>query len=374
MNMQSWQRAERILCIRLDYLGDVLMTTPAIRALRESMPGRHITLLTSGGGAAVARHVPEIDDAIVYAAPWLKSSTAHERQEDLAMIERLAAARYDAAVIFTVYSQNPLPAAMLCYLAGIPLRLAHCRENPYQMLTDWVRETEPEAGVRHEVQRQLDLVATVGARSPNKRLSFRVESEDRRAIRERLSTLGIRDDSRWIVLHPGATAASRRYPPELFRQAAEGLLAQTDCRLLFTGSADEAGLIEQIRTGLPRTASLAGKLGLGELGALLEAAPLLISNNTGPAHMAAALGTPMVELYALTNPQHTPWQAPARVLYQEVDCAYCYKSACPHGHNRCLTGISPARVVEAAQELLAAPRHIPGFTDIIRLRSAPSTM
>ncbi|GIZ53763.1 lipopolysaccharide heptosyltransferase II [Noviherbaspirillum aridicola] len=370
MNASSWQRAERILCIRLDYLGDVLMTTPAIRALRDTLPGRHITLLTSGSGAAVARYIPQIDDTIVYPAPWLKSSAAHDRGEDFAMIERLAAGRYDAAVIFTVYSQNPMPAAMMCYLAGIPLRLAHCRENPYQMLTDWVRETEPESGVRHEVQRQLDLVAAVGARPLDTRLSLQVEDADRRAVRERLGAMGIAPGSRWIAIHPGATAASRRYPPELFRQVAAALLAQQDCQLVFTGGGDEAPLVEQIRSGLPRTHSLAGMLQLGELAALLAEAPLLISNNTGPAHMAAALGTPLVDLYALTNPQHTPWQVRSKVLYQEVDCAFCYKSACPHGHNRCLTDVRPARVVAAAHELLQGGGSAAAATGIVRLAGA----
>lgn len=372
MNNEQWQRAERILCIRLDYLGDVLMTTPAIRALRDTLPGRRITLLTSGSGAAVARYVPEIDDTIVYPAPWLKSSAAHDRGEDFAMIERLAGARYDAAVIFTVYSQNPLPAAMLCYLAGIPLRLAHCRENPYRLLTDWVRESEPEAGVRHEVQRQLDLVAAVGARTDDTRLSLRVEDADRQSVRERLDMLGIAAGSRWVVLHPGATAASRRYPPELFRKVAAALLEQADCQLVFTGGADEADLVEQIRLGLPRTHSLAGRLRLGELAALLAEAPLLVSNNTGPAHIAAATGTPVVDLYALTNPQHTPWQVPSKVLYQEVDCAFCYKSICPHGHNRCLTGVRPEQVAAAALELLQGGIS-PAAGGVIRLPARAST-
>ncbi len=127
-----------LLCVRLDSLGDVLMTTPAIRALKEARPGRRVTLLTSPSGAAAARLVPEIDEVIVYEAPWMKHSTAGSAgaSREYAMAEQLRRRSFDAAVIFTVYSQNPLPAAFLCYLAGIPLRLAHCRENPYQLLTE----------------------------------------------------------------------------------------------------------------------------------------------------------------------------------------------------------------------------------------------
>ena len=97
---------------------------------------------------------------------------------------------------------------------------------------------------------------------------------------------------------------------------------------------------------------LAGELSLGELGALLEAAELLISNNSGPVHLAAALGTPVVDLYALTNPQHTPWQVPHRILNADVPCKYCYKSVCPERHHDCLTRVMPDDVVAAALSLM----------------------
>jgi lipopolysaccharide heptosyltransferase II len=352
MKHPSWLQARRILCVRLDYLGDVLMTTPAIRALKQSLPDCHVTLLTSGSGVAVSRYIPEIDDTIRYDAPWLKSGGEHAPALDLAMIRQLEQGRFDAAVIFTVYSQNPLPSAMLCYLAGIPLRLAHCRENPYRLLTDWVPDPEPEKQVRHEVRRQLDLVATVGARPSHERLSFRIPAADRDAVQERLRALGIDAARPWIVLHPGASAPSRRYPPEQWIAAAEEIGARLGCPLLFTGGKDEVALVEQIRRAAPQAHTLAGELGLGELAALIAQAPLLVSGNTGPAHIAAAVGTPVVDLYALTNPQHTPWQVQSRVLFEDVPCRNCYKSVCPKGHHRCLAGIAPARVADAVCELL----------------------
>jgi ADP-heptose:LPS heptosyltransferase len=97
--------------------------------------------------------------------------------------------------------------------------------------------------------------------------------------------------------------------------------------------------------------SLAGQLSLTELAALLEQTPILISNNTAPVHLASALGTPVVALYALTNPQHTPWRTRNRVLYQDVPCRFCYKSVCPEGHNNCLRLVSPDSIVSAALEL-----------------------
>lgn len=356
MTPAYWHCAKRILCVRLDYLGDVLMTTPAMRALKQSLPDSSITLLTSAGGAAAARFVPEVDHTIEYAAPWMKSSDEHDVAADLAMIERLRRDRFDAAVIFTVYSQNPLPAAILCYLAGIPLRLAHCRENPYRLLTHWVRDSEPLEQIRHEVRRQLDLVASVSAHTADERLSFRIRPDDAAWVWGCLHGLSIDAARSWIVLHPGASAQSRRYPPQHWTETAHRLAARLQCPLIFTGSEQETTLIGQIMQGVPNAHSLAGRLDLGKLAALISIAPLLISNNTGPVHIAAAVGTPVVDLYALTNPQHTPWQVPNRVLFHDVPCRFCYQSVCPQGHHHCLTAVAPSRVADAALELLQACR------------------
>lgn len=347
----TWITARRILAIRLDAVGDVLMTTPALRALKESAPGRHLTLLTSPSGAAAARLVPEIDEVIEYVAPWMKPASSVETDEHLAMIERLRAGRFEAAVIFTVYSQNPLPSALLAHLAGIPLRLAHCRENPYGLLTDWVPESEPERETRHEVRRQLDLVATVGVAPSSERMSVHVPSEASSRVREILG--GAVDLERpWAVMHVGASASSRRYPH--FGEVARALSEDHGWQLVFTGGPEEAELVEVVReaSGVP-SLSLLGSLNLGELAALIALAPVLISNNTGPAHLAAAVGTPVVDLYALTNPQHAPWRVPHRLLFHSVPCAPCYRSVCPEGHHACLDLVRPREVVAAALDLVA---------------------
>lgn len=350
----SWSQAEKVLCVRLDALGDLVMTSPAMRALKRSRPGRQLALLTSPAGAAVAGLIPDLEEVIVYEAPWMKASPARPGAElDFAMIERIRAARFDAAVIFTVYSQNPLPPALFCYLAEIPLRLAHCHENPYHLLTDWVPDPEPQQLVRHEVRRQLDLVATVGARIDDERLCLRVPREARRRVRERLSELGLDHTVPWVLMHPGSTAPSRRYPPESFAKAAQRLVTEHGIPVVFTGTQGEVALVESIREAMGAPSySLAGKLDIAELTALIELAPVLVSNNTGPVHLAAAVGTPVVDLYALTNPQHTPWAVSNRVLFHDVPCRYCYKSTCPEGHHDCLRLVPPSLVVEAAIELL----------------------
>ena len=350
----AWGEHEKVLCVRLDTIGDVLMTTPALRALRDQREGRRLTLLTSRSATLVAQMVPEIDRVIAYDAPWMKTPAGDSPWTDCAMIERLRASDFDAAVIFTTFSQSPLPAALMCQLAGIPARLAHCRENPYRLLTEWVRETEPEQGIRHEVARHLDLVATVGATSERDGLSLRVPPEAAAAALGRLRQAGHDPAEPWLLAHPGSTAESRRYPPELYAEALAQLSAETGRRVVLTGDASERQLVDDLAGRLGEIAlPLAGSLTFAELCGLIAAAPLLVCGNTGPAHVAAAVGTPVVVLYALTNPQHTPWRSPARVLTHDVPCRWCFRSVCAEGHHDCLRLIAPAEVVEAALELLS---------------------
>lgn len=351
----GWSSAVNVLCVRLDNLGDVLMTTPALRALKDAVPGRRITLLTSRSGAQAAPFVSDIDEVLAFDAPWVKHVTAPPPAGCLELCERLRARKFDAAVIFTVYSQNPLPAAMQCYLAGIPLRLAHCRENPYHLLTDWVKETEPMQRIRHEVRRQLDLVAAVGADPRDAGMQFTVPRHAQRSIGRMLAEADVEDSVPLIVVHPGASAPSRRYPAEKFAEVVRTLGDARGCRLAVTGCTEERDLAQEICSSAAeklRPVDLAGRLSLAELGALISRADLLISNNTGPVHIASAVGTPVVDLYALTNPQHTPWKVPNRVLFHEVTCKYCYSSQCINGHHDCLRGVHPREVVQAAIELL----------------------
>lgn len=349
----SWGDVRRVLCVRLDNMGDVLMTTPAIRALKAGRPDRHITLLASPAGAAVARMIPDIDDIVVFDAPWMKAGAGDASgEQDRTLHAMLRAGRYDAAVIFTVYSQSALPAAYACYLAGIPRRLAHCRENPYALLTDWVAETEPQARVRHEVERQLDLVAAVGAHTTDRRLAFAVADEACREMRRRLAAEGLDFARPWVLVHAGASAPSRRYPAGHFAEAIRRLV-EAGCQVVLAGANAELAETRTIQhlAGVP-TLSLAGSLDLAGLGAAILLADVVLCNNSGPAHLAAAIGTPLVDLYALTNPQHTPWMVRHALLFHDVPCRFCYKSVCPEGHHDCLRRVEPARVADAVLALL----------------------
>ncbi|MGE5308100.1 MAG: glycosyltransferase family 9 protein [Deltaproteobacteria bacterium] len=348
--MMTWEKTRNILCVRLDNAGDVLMTVPAVRALKAK--GRSLTLLTSAPGASVCGMIPEIDDVIVYDAPWVKSTPPRpDPRPDLDMVKKISRRSFDASVIFTVYSQNPLPAAMLCYLSGIPLRMAYCRENPYQLLTHWIPDPEPARFIRHEVERQIALVRETGARCSDDRIRICVPDTELSRARDLLRGKGIVPGERWALVHPGASAPSRRYPADRFARVCDMLASRMS--FILTGSREETGLVESVRGSTRAKAfSFAGKTDMRLLAALVALAPLVISNNTCTVHLASAVGTPVVDLYALTNPQHSPWKTPHRVLSADVDCKYCYKSVCPLGHNNCLRLIAPETVADAACELL----------------------
>ena len=190
-------------------------------------------------------------------------------------------------------------------------------------------------------------------------MRFTVPTESRERVDALLESLGSDARGPLVVVHPGASAASRRYPADRFAEVVRRLATTCGCTIVVTGTSEEHGLATIVAGGGPAVANLAGRLDLGELGALIARADVLVSNNTGPVHVASAVGTPVVDLYALTNPQHTPWQVPHRVLYRDVACRYCYKSVCPEGHHDCLRRVAPERVAAAACELLELERAAP---------------
>jgi lipopolysaccharide heptosyltransferase II len=367
--LRRWHAVRNVLAVRLDNLGDLLMTTPALAAIRHGLPAARITLLASPAGAVAAAHVPVIDDVIAFDAAWVKQPRPGHGVDDVhalgqlesRLVDQLAERRFDAAIVFTVCTQSALPAALLCRLAGIPLRLAHSRENPYALLTDWVPECDVVGdGMRHEVARQLGLVAAVGLHPQDDRLQFRFGVEHVTRLRVRMAAVGLDPSRPYFVVHPGASAASRRYPAAQFGAAAELIAKDSGCRAVFTGDAGEHALIELARGRMTEpSVSLAGQLELGELAALIAGAQVLVANNTGPVHIAAAVDTPVVDLYALTNPQHTPWRVRSRVLNRDVPCRNCLKSVCPMGHHDCLRLVEPAEVAQATLELMGPGPGLP---------------
>jgi len=307
-----------ILCVRPDSMGDILMTSPAFRALKETFHRTKITLLTSTSGGAIAQFIPEIDDILTINFPWEKTQMSSDSEKLLELIQLLQQKHFDQAIIFTSFSQDPLLSALICYLANIPQRLAYSHTKPYALLTKWVPDREPQDGIRHEVERQLVLVKTIGATTVDTRLSLQVPVNAKKSIVHLLTTQGISLQKPLIIIHPGANSIKRQYAPSGFAEIAL-LLHQYGYQIVCTGNKEEKDLVQLVSeyTG-NKVISLAGELSLAELIALISYSSLLISNNTGPVHIAAALETPVVDLYALTNPQHTPWKVLSKVLYFDV--------------------------------------------------------
>ena len=288
------------------------MSVPAFRALKESF-GCDLTLLTSPASAPAVSLIEEIDDVIVYESPWNREDTPAENT--LALISELRNGSFDAAIIFTVYSQNPLPAALTVFLAGIPRRLAYCRENPYQLLTDWVADKEPYCYISHQVQRDLDLVACVGARTTRDEISLCWSAGAWTNAREKILRAGWHPEKPWMILHAGVSEVKRRYAEKRWIEAARMLHGTGGFQLLFTGVDSERDLTGRLSGQLGEGAlDLSGTLSLEEFVALIAHAPVVVTVNTATVHLAAATGTPVVVLYAMTNPQHTPWRVLSRVL------------------------------------------------------------
>ena len=287
--MEAWVRAKNLLCVCGGGVAEVLLASPALRALRQQVPGRRIAMLASRMGLRAALHVPEIDESI---------GDAGEERGELAAL--LQARGFDAAVIFASPGESAWRAAAVCRDAGIALRLAHSG-------------ADPEA--RHEVRRQLDLVALVGARPDDERLSFRVRPGASSRARIKLEEAGVEPKQSFIVVHPGAGVDTQRWPHARLGETCARLSLILDSQIVVVGDAADRAAAEVVRRGAgDRARSLAGSLTLEELAALLELAPLVVTDHPDAIHLSAAVGTPVVDLHSAHDFRRTPWMVANRVL------------------------------------------------------------
>lgn len=351
---RGWREVRNLLIVRLDNLGDVLVTTPAIRALRDNLPQARLTLLASPVGAQAAELDHDIDEVIVYEAPWMDvpGSLPQDSDREQAMIKRIKDHTFDGVIIFTSYHQSSLPAAYLAYLADIPLRHAASVDFPGSLLTS--RHRHPETLV-HEVERGLNLVAGIGFAARQRDMILQVPPEVSEEMRRLLVTKGIDFQRPVVVVHPGCSCQARTYPPEGYIQVADRLVDTLGAQVVFTGLASEVGLVTTIMRGMRHSAcSLAGHTSFKQLAAVIGLSDLVITNNTGPMHICSCLKTPIVVLFALTNPpqQWGPWQVAHRLLNHPTSCETpCYQFVCPTDH-ACLAKVAPEEVCRAAEELL----------------------
>lgn len=353
---KKWKDLKKILCVRLDTLGDILMTAPALAELKAQNPQRELTLLTSSIGAEIAPLIPEINKTIIFDAPWMKATIPYYNSVPvMKMINCLKKERFEAAIIFTVYSQTSMPAAMLCFLAEIPKRASYSHENPYQLLTDWFPDPEPQKYVLHEIKRQLALVTELngGRQISNGKIKLKIEERTKQRVKEILKNEGVDLKKPWLVLHPGARFEERIFSPSIYIEAAKKIREKTEFQILVTGTAKEKELINSVAAQIgDRAFPLFNKFNLSEFIALLDLSSLIITNNTGPAHMAAALNMPEIVLYANTNPQHTPWNKLAKVLHFDVSCKQCERGVCALIHTQKKQEVNVNDIVNAFFEIV----------------------
>ncbi len=343
MPQVDWQGVRRVLAVRLDNLGDVVMVTPALRALRAALPvGARLDLLASPAGAALAPLLEGVDEVHALSALWQDADgrLPLDPARELAVVERLRG--YDAVVVFTSFAQSPWPVAYAAYLAGVPVRVGVSKEFGGGVLTH--RLVAPPDS-QHQSDRALALLASVGVPDRGRHLSLTVPADAHDRAAEVRRDTGLPD--RYAVLAPGASCPSRRYDPARFAEAARGL----GMAVAVVGTEKERELVDAV-TG-PGVVGLAGRLDVPALAALLAGARVALTNNSGGMHLADAVGTPVVALFAGTEDesQFAPRTVPARLLRVPTPCAPCRSFVCPYAHE-CLD-VAPAEVAAAVRQVAA---------------------
>lgn len=361
--MSGWLDAKNILAVRLDNIGDVVMLGPALRAVKEASPDARLTLLASPAGGQAAPLLPWVDDAIEWRPIWqdVGGRMAFDPGRERELIEILAEREFDAALIFTSFSQNPHVPGYVCYLSGIPLRAGESREFGGSALTD---ELSGAPDSLHQTERNLRLVESLGFPVHERRLAVELSTADRRAARDLLTMAGVRPDRPLVLLHPGASASSRRYPAPRYAEVAR-LLLDSGWQVLVTGVEREAAAVHEAARDVHGAVVMLGNTTLTQYAAMIELATVVVCGNTLPMHLAEALETPVVALYSGTDleAQWRPRFTRHAILRRETVCHPCYLFECPIGRP-CLD--IPAREVVAAVETLCAGQVV---TDPARLEA-----
>ena len=350
------------LVVRLDSDGDVLLSGPAVRAVAAQ--SQRVVLLAGPRGAAAARLLPGVDEVLVWHCPWIDAAP---QPVDPASVEQLVAdvrARsVDRALVLTSFHQSPLPTALLLRLAGVPWVGATSEDYPGSLLD--LRHRLPETGL-HESQRQLALAQAAGYALPD-------GDDGSLAVRRPLpDTSALTGPGPYVVVHPGASVPARAPSPDWARSLVAALAAAGH-RVVVTGGPGERDLTQHVAADA--ALDLGGATDLAGLADLLARASVVVIGNTGPAHLAAAVGTPVVSLFAPVVPAErwAPWQVPTALLGdQSAPCALTRAQTCPVPGHPCLDGVPVQDAVDAVARL-ADPRgvHHPAPSRSLPSESSP---
>jgi ADP-heptose:LPS heptosyltransferase len=324
-----------VLIIRMDNDGDVLLAGPAVRAVAAT---DRVVLLVAPSGEQAARLLPGVRDVYVWPCPWTGFDPPQvDRRSVNTLIDALAIQHIGAAIVLTSYHQSPLPMALLLRMAGIKFVAADSEDYPGSLL-----DLRHRAACGHEVERSLALVRALGYNLPN-------GDDGRLMIKDALPAV---DDGPFIVVHPSASVPARTASADHWTAMVKALAADGN-RVVVTGSAAERDLTAKVAGS--NAVDLGGRTSYRQLAALLRAARVVVVGNTGPAHLAAAVGTPVVSLFSPVVPadQWAPWRVPSVVLGdQQAPCRASRARVCPIPGHPCLDDVAPEEVVTATRTLI----------------------
>jgi ADP-heptose:LPS heptosyltransferase len=331
-----------VLVARQDSMGDVLLAGPAVRAVAAGA-GR-VTMLCGPRGRAAAELLPGVDEVVVAHAGWIDAEPRRVTREAVdELVDRLVDLQVDQALTLTSFHQSPLPLALMLRMAGVPTIAAVSVDYPGSLLDVRHRVDED----IHEVKRGLSLAATLGYRLP--------DGDDGR-LRVRLGGAADLPDlvGPYVVVHPGASAPARAWAPERHAALVDALV-EAGGRVVVTGDTSERPLTSLVAgPERPRVVDLGGRVDLAGLAQVLAGAEVVVVGNTGPAHLAAAVGTPVVSLFSPVVPavRWRPWGVAHELLGdQGAACAGSRARVCPVAGHPCLDGVSVGQVAAAVDRL-----------------------
>ncbi len=354
---------QRILVIRLDLIGDLVLSLTVVRALKRTYPDTEIDLLATPASANVALHDPHLSEIITYDPNiWRRPKALLQLKnwhDANALLHHLHARHYDLAV--SVYGQW---AGMLAVLSGTKRRVGFGRESYPGFMTDSVpgRHWSP-LDNKHEVDYCLELAQAAGATltTADRIPHLNVDAQSAQDIEQLLRNEGFQQDKPLIACHVSSNnGQSKRWPLPYWATLLDRLIREEGAQIALTGAPADLPIIKNITSRMQEhPINLAGKTSLPQLAALLKRAHLLISGDSGPIHMATALGVPIIGIYGPTNPSLSgPVSPDATVLRSTIWCSPCYNmkdpADCRFYTTQCMKNITPTQVFEVVHNKLGA--------------------
>ncbi|MFO0947982.1 MAG: glycosyltransferase family 9 protein [Planctomycetota bacterium] len=359
---------QRILVIRLDHIGDVVMATPLFRALKNRYPQAKLSVLVGSWAKIVVDNNPCVDEVIVFDCPWWSGiragSVSKGRWERLrafwkdyqCLRDRLRSQHFDLALDPRGDFRHIL---LFMYWIGAKYRIGYGRTGGDYLLTTvvpWVPE-------RHNVDKNTALLQPLGISDPGPTEVF-CSPEDQQHVETLLATAGIFPGTKVAVLHTGARTVVKQWLPDRFAELARWLETDRQFRVILVGGKEEAGLAQSIADHVSsRVLNLAGKLSLRQLIALFQRSQLVVCNDSGPMHLAAAAQATMLGIFGPTEPEIYGYRsARANYLHHRLECCPChFENACPYSdqrYSKCMREIDVARVANAVDGVLAIEREV----------------